>query len=194
MNPKPASVARTLRPLTSTSELSSSPAAAGRASADSERGVHRLRRRFMAALVSTVVVVCVLASGTQPAAANEGRPATYLEIDIANQVLSVVTDGQVEWSTHVSTGSEEWYWNGWDWERAHTPRGWFEIYWFDEGWVEAPLGWLYNAMYFTGGFAIHGSESVPYYPASHGCVRVSLEDAEWLFARIGYGTPVLVHD
>ena len=36
-------------------------------------------------------------------------------------------------------------------------------------------------MYFFKGWAIHGSPSVPAYPASHGCVRISNADADWLF-------------
>jgi lipoprotein-anchoring transpeptidase ErfK/SrfK len=42
--------------------------------------------------------------------------------------------------------------------------------------------------------AAAGRGSVPAYPASHGCVRVSLGDADWLYARVGIGTPVNVHD
>lgn len=52
-------------------------------------------------------------------------------------------------------------------------------------------------MYFHGGFAFHGSEFVPGYHASHGCVRVFNEHAEWLnqeFVTIGDGgrTKVIV--
>lgn len=35
-------------------------------------------------------------------------------------------------------------------------------------------------MFFHGGYALHGSYSVPDYNASHGCVRMSPEDARWL--------------
>lgn len=35
-------------------------------------------------------------------------------------------------------------------------------------------------MHFHGGFAMHGSGSVPGYNASHGCVRLFHEDARWL--------------
>lgn len=35
-------------------------------------------------------------------------------------------------------------------------------------------------MFFEGGFAIHGSYEVPGYNASHGCVRIFPEDAQWL--------------
>lgn len=48
-------------------------------------------------------------------------------------------------------------------------------------------------MHFHGGYAIHGSNAVPGYNASHGCIRVPHGDAMWLnhsFARIG--TTVIV--
>lgn len=35
-------------------------------------------------------------------------------------------------------------------------------------------------MFFHGGYALHGSYSVPNYNASHGCVRMSPDDAQWL--------------
>jgi len=47
-------------------------------------------------------------------------------------------------------------------------------------------------MFFRGGYAIHSSE-LPGYNASHGCIRIFYEDAEWLnheFASIG--TPIIV--
>ncbi|MFI4937440.1 MAG: L,D-transpeptidase [Candidatus Berkiellales bacterium] len=43
-------------------------------------------------------------------------------------------------------------------------------------------------MHFHGGYALHGSATVPGYNASHGCVRMYPEDAEWLnhnFVRVG---------
>jgi L,D-transpeptidase catalytic domain len=35
-------------------------------------------------------------------------------------------------------------------------------------------------MHFFRGFALHGSDTVPGYRASHGCVRLFIEDARWL--------------
>jgi N-acetylmuramoyl-L-alanine amidase len=58
----------------------------------------------------------------------------------------------------------------------------------------APLGTLHSPMYFYRGWAIHGSASVPAYPASHGCVRMSNSDADWLFPLIPVGTPVTLYD
>lgn len=35
-------------------------------------------------------------------------------------------------------------------------------------------------MFFHKGFALHGSDDIPGYRASHGCVRMFVQDAEWL--------------
>ena len=35
-------------------------------------------------------------------------------------------------------------------------------------------------MYFHKGFALHGSDDIPGYRASHGCVRMFINDAKWL--------------
>jgi lipoprotein-anchoring transpeptidase ErfK/SrfK len=51
---------------------------------------------------------------------------------------------------------------------------------------------MYNSIYITRSIAIHGSRSVPSYPASHGCVRVTPAGADYLFARVRVGTPVRV--
>lgn len=50
-------------------------------------------------------------------------------------------------------------------------------------------------MFFQGGFALHGSDEVPGFNASHGCVRMFPEDAKWLneqFARTPGRTQVFV--
>lgn len=41
----------------------------------------------------------------------------------------------------------------------------------------APMPWC---MYFHDGYALHGSPEVPGYNASHGCVRMFIQDAKWL--------------
>lgn len=43
------------------------------------------------------------------------------------------------------------------------------------------------------GYAIHGSNSVPHYNASHGCIRVPTPDARWLSQNfVQHGTTVVV--
>ena len=47
-----------------------------------------------------------------------------------------------------------------------------------------PLGVLWRPKYFTwSGIAIHGYTSVPPYPASHGCTRVSNAAVDWMWAN-----------
>lgn len=153
------------------------------------RGASSIRCLAAAALVA---VLLSWVAGAGAASASDH----YLDVNITDQVLSEVVDGQVVFATHISTGNGEWYWSEGegDWSLAETPRGWFQIYAKDAGWEEGPLGWMYNPMYFVGGFAIHGSTSVPDYPASHGCVRVPLDVADYLFDQAPIGTWVQVHD
>lgn len=148
----------------------------------------RVRRSLAVAGLLAVLVAGLLGTGTAHAS------EYYVDIDISRQVLSEVMDGDVVAEYHISSGSGEGYWLDGTWWDGETPRGWFEIYAKERGWVEGPLGGLYNPMYFYEGFAVHGSTSVPYYPASHGCVRISRAEADWLYDRVGVGTPVLVHD
>jgi lipoprotein-anchoring transpeptidase ErfK/SrfK len=60
----------------------------------------------------------------------------------------------------------------------------------------APLGRLYRPVYFYGGYAVHGSGSIPAYPASHGCARVSNPaiDMIWRENLMPDGLRVLVRD
>jgi len=55
---------------------------------------------------------------------------------------------------------------------------------------EAPLGKLYNPVYFVGGIAVHGAPSVPNRPASHGCVRIPMHIAEYFPTLVAKGDPV----
>jgi len=75
---------------------------------------------------------------------------------------------------------------------AGTPTGAFKVYRQDSGWNEGPLGSLYNANFIVGGIAIHGSNSVPAQPASHGCIRIPMSAAEWFPSKARVGTPVYV--
>lgn len=49
------------------------------------------------------------------------------------------------------------------------------------------------AMFFRGGYAVHGSYSLPPFNASHGCIRVAPEDAAWLSQNVlTHGSTVIV--
>ena len=78
---------------------------------------------------------------------------------------------------------------------ATTPTGTFRLFRQVNGLDVSPLGELWRPKYFTGGYAIHGAASVPPYPVSHGCVRVSIEAMDWLWAsnRLPLGTVVRIY-
>ena len=77
---------------------------------------------------------------------------------------------------------------------AATPVGSFRVQREVDADVKAPLGTLHRPLYFYQGWAVHGAASVPAYPASHGCVRVSDADADWLFPLVPIGTAVVIYD
>jgi lipoprotein-anchoring transpeptidase ErfK/SrfK len=52
---------------------------------------------------------------------------------------------------------------------------------------------MHNPMYIVGGIAIHGSQDVPAYPASHGCIRIPIFASNVLPKMVPKGTPVYVY-
>ena len=112
------------------------------------------------------------------------QPANHLEIYKGRQVLYVVRGSRVALIVPVSTAGIPGHF---------TPVGRFSIYRKVVGFDPSPLGTLYDPMYFTGGYAIHGNPSVPPYPASHGCVRVPMWVAPRLYATNPYGETVYVY-
>ncbi len=118
-------------------------------------------------------------------------PAIHVEVDLSRQVLAYVRQGKVERIMPVSSGNGATYrQKSGGTARALTPVGWYKIQRKISGLREADLGSLYDPMYFYKGWALHGSNSVPAYPASHGCVRLTRWDAVWLFARAPVGLDV----
>jgi hypothetical protein len=51
---------------------------------------------------------------------------------------------------------------------------------------------MYYSWYFHGGYAVHGYESVPDYPASHGCLRTFIADQPEIYNRIRHGEDIFV--
>jgi peptidoglycan hydrolase-like protein with peptidoglycan-binding domain len=111
-------------------------------------------------------------------------PADHLEVNKPTQVLFVVRHGTVALIVPVSTAGLP---------GKFTPAGRFSIIRKVTGFDPSPLGTLFDPMYFVGGYAIHGNPSVPPYPASHGCVRVPMWIAPYLFATNPYGETVYVY-
>jgi peptidoglycan hydrolase-like protein with peptidoglycan-binding domain len=120
---------------------------------------------------------------------------SHIEIDITRQVLFLTSaDNVVIKILPVSTGNEKRYLESGRWQIAHTPRGSFHITRKINGVRRAPLGDLFYPSYFYGGVAIHGSNSVPIIPASHGCVRIPRFADRAFSTMVSVGMPVYVFD
>ncbi len=113
----------------------------------------------------------------------------HIEIDLSRQLLFLVDGGEVMYILHTSTGRAD-----------STPRGNFSIYEkVTSGWVTAyspqmkPQGQMYKPLKFHGPYYIHGSGSVPVYPASLGCVRVEPRHMDFLHRMTSVGTKVFIY-
>jgi peptidoglycan/xylan/chitin deacetylase (PgdA/CDA1 family)/lipoprotein-anchoring transpeptidase ErfK/SrfK len=129
-----------------------------------------------------------------PPRAPRNKPENYTDIDISRQVMFEVRRGKVRHTTPISSGNEEYYTVDGQTYKAHTPRGDFSVVRKIAGKRVSRLGTLWWPSYFVGGFAVHGSDSVPTYPASHGCVRIPRYVEKKFFYRNPVGTPLYVHD
>ena len=119
--------------------------------------------------------------------------ADRVEIDLDRQVLTVYTNWQPTLLTTASTGSGERFCGGVDGcQYAITPAGHFHFYDFHNGWQKGKLGTMWNPYYFNGSIAVHGLQSVPPYPASHGCTRIPMHIANYFHTLVHMNESVFV--
>ena len=91
--------------------------------------------------------------------------ADRVEVDLSRQLLYLIEAGEVTGVFPVSSANGESYRNATGRTvSATTPEGRFTFQRSREGWWESYLGFLYRPFYFYGGYAIHGSGSVPRLP------------------------------
>lgn len=137
----------------------------------------------------------LLAFEPAPPKVREGQP-NRVEIDIGHQVLYLILDDEVDAIVHVSTG----------YKPTSTPRttglpngGYF---WYEhpyDGWSPKPGAWsIYQFWAYRAGahynYGVHGYRTVPYWPASHGCTRVEVWEADYLNDLFFIRMPVHVWD
>ncbi len=107
------------------------------------------------------------------------KPRLHFEVDQTKQVLYVVNRGRVTRILHVSTGAG-----------GATRDGVFDV---DRKLAGYSGNRLYYPSYFDGLRAVHGWPEAPTYPASHGCVRVPMWAAQWIYGLIDIGDIVRVY-
>jgi len=118
-----------------------------------------------------------------------------VEVDIGHQLLYLILDGKVDAIVHVSTGYDpydtprtKYFANGSHFYHKHGYNGWSPL----------PGDWsIYKFWAYLGrnnNYGVHGYRSVPYWPASHGCIRVEVWEADYLHELFYIGLPVHVWD
>jgi lipoprotein-anchoring transpeptidase ErfK/SrfK len=123
-----------------------------------------------------------LQAASRPAPIRSGT-GRRMEVLIDRQLALLIDGSTVTRVLNVSTGKA-----GFD-----TPVGNWKVERKEErSWSVPYKVWLPWASYFVGGVAFHEYPDVPPEPASHGCVRVPVYDAEWLYRQIPNGTPITV--
>jgi peptidoglycan hydrolase-like protein with peptidoglycan-binding domain len=122
-----------------------------------------------------------LDQGVRPKA--KSKSGHVVEIDLKRQLLMLVDDGTVTKVFNTATGSNQHYEYKGNTYLAVTPRGHFTVSRQIDGQRDGPLGPLWRPKYFNGGIAMHGSPSIPPYPASHGCARLSNAAINWIWAN-----------
>ena len=129
-----------------------------------------------------------LAMAQFPAAGLDSR-GDVVQVDKKRQLAFVMREGITVMALNVSTGNDKPY----EEPDANSPgemikgvaltrEGKFRVQRRrTEGWWDGDMGPIYRPVYFDGGIAFHGSAVVPAYPASHGCVRVSVPAMDMLW-------------
>jgi hypothetical protein len=122
----------------------------------------------------------------RPLAIDRG-PGRRVEIYRARGVVLLVEGARVTRAIHTSTGK------GGDSPDIGTPPGKWKIYRKElRSWSVPYKTWLPYAAYWVGGWALHGYDAVPTFPASHGCARLPQVEAKIVYDFVSIGTPVRV--
>ncbi len=118
----------------------------------------------------------VLAAIVAALAFSPARADILIRVDKARQIMTVTVDGEPRYTWNVSTGIADY----------DTPDGEFQAFrmerdHFSKEWDDAPMP--YSIFFTQEGHAIHGTNEVRHLgrPASHGCVRLSKENAAVLW-------------
>jgi lipoprotein-anchoring transpeptidase ErfK/SrfK len=105
-------------------------------------------------------------------------------INKTDQTLRAYQHGQLVFKSRVSTGKPG----------KETPSGSFSAktknrMHYSSLYENAPMPY---SVQISGNYFIHGFSSVPYWPASHGCIRMPLSSAPAFYNWVEPGTPISV--
>jgi lipoprotein-anchoring transpeptidase ErfK/SrfK len=121
-------------------------------------------------LLFVLVFACMGAEGA--------RADLVIAVDKSQQRMLISVDGQDRYNWPISTARAGYSTPNGVYHPEHLARRWFSRQYYG-----SPMP---HAIFFHGGFAIHGSHEISRLggPASHGCVRLHPEHAAALFALV----------
>ncbi len=126
-----------------------------------------------------------LAEARRPRPKGSG-PSRRIEVFRDRGVALLIRNGRTKRAIHVSTGIPQ--------PSTITPAGTFKVFRKElNSWSVPFQQWLPYASYFFQGIAFHEYASVPAHPASHGCVRVPVPEARYVYRFATIGTTVNVY-
>ncbi len=106
------------------------------------------------------------------------KPTLHVAIDLTGQRMTVTENGGSSYKWTISSGRTGYL----------TPKGTFRPVWMSKMWYSRKYDYapMPHAIFFHGGAAIHGTDSVYALgrPASHGCVRLSPSNAATLYRLV----------
>lgn len=119
----------------------------------------------------------------------------FIEVNLETQHGTLFSRDGSEYHFPVSSG------NKWVEKGMETNQGLFVIQWKakKQHSIQFDSTLMLNWMGFNNGIGFHALEGKSYYKylgkknVSHGCIRLSREDAQFIYEKISKGTPVLVH-
>jgi hypothetical protein len=110
----------------------------------------------------------------------DAHDGTHVEGNLGKQLLALIYGSTVYRIYPISSGKPS----------TPTILGRFRVYLRTPGYL--PDGMFYSD-FFHGGYAIHGYDPAPDYPASHGCMRLPIVDAISVYNWLNYGDVVDVY-
>jgi L,D-transpeptidase catalytic domain len=140
---------------------------------------HRLLHRGTSQALDGVTVSYLL-NGWGAFPIRYPQDGRHAEGNLSLQLLALADGSQVHAIYPISSGKPS----------TPTILGRFHVYSKVPGYL--PDG-MYFSNFFSGGYAIHGFNPAPDFPASHGCMRVPIADATSIYGWLGIGDGVDVY-
>jgi photosystem II stability/assembly factor-like uncharacterized protein len=134
--------------------------------------------------VAGVVTRQKLATSSAPVPRSTGAGGHSVQVYRSKGVALCVDNGTLVRAVHCSTGRPG----------LETTAGTWSVYLKSTRfWSVTYSSWMPYASFFHNGEGLHGYEDVPAYPASHGCVRLPMPEAPWVYGFAYMGATVNVY-